>query len=87
MVVIKKILLLLFVLFVHNLNAQYADSIRYLCHNIDYDSDNIHTSSDNCNTDSYTHNHLKCLSDDDNEDCLISNNACHNPDPDAKNVI
>ena len=30
MVVIKKILLLLFVLFVHNLNAQYADSIRYL---------------------------------------------------------
>ena len=27
---IKKILLLIFVLFVQNLNAQYADSIRYL---------------------------------------------------------
>eukprot|EP00586_Coscinodiscus_wailesii_P021665 CAMPEP_0172519224 /NCGR_PEP_ID=MMETSP1066-20121228/291288_1 /TAXON_ID=671091 /ORGANISM="Coscinodiscus wailesii, Strain CCMP2513" /LENGTH=192 /DNA_ID=CAMNT_0013301769 /DNA_START=683 /DNA_END=1259 /DNA_ORIENTATION=- len=50
-----------------------ADARRDLCHNICNDSDNS-------NTDSLTHNDLKCLSDDDNEDCLISNNACHNPD-------
>ena len=63
-----------------------ADSRRELCDNMDYDSENVHTDCDNSNTDSLTHNHLKCLSDDDNEGCLMNNNACHNPDLGAKNV-